>query len=232
MAYDLYQPKEDKKDFVEKLKAKGDAKNKFTVEGFTKRLLKNILVKLIKKLAGFFESKGLNFTAISWSAGMGILSYIIGGAALPWAAASSAISIPWICGGFLASKLLEKIGKTISKTEVMKDLKYLKEMIQENTEELMMSYAEVTQMIEKCFLSESEKEFEFFKGSLAKKLDLMLEETKSEILGNNKQMNQSRLDLSMLTTKEEDDWVVCDIEEDTQDKSEDIQLDRTVSKHV
>jgi hypothetical protein len=223
--YELYQPKNEKKDLIENLKSKTKTEdNKFNVEGFTKKLLKNILIGLIKKLSGFFSSKGLNFTSVSWSACVGVLYYIVGQAAMPWTILLGSINIPWICGGFLASKLLDKIGQKITRTEVIKDLQFLQDAIQQSTEELMASYQEVNNMINKCLKSESEKELEFFKGSLQVKIDSILEERKTNLNGSSKSMNKSRLDLSMLTTQEEDEWVICDIKEENVDESEDIEL--------
>lgn len=223
--YEFYHPKNEKKDLIENLKAKGNTQDhKFTVEGFTKKLLKNILINLIKKLSGFFSSKGLNFTSISWSACVGVLYYIVGQAAMPWTVLMGSLNIPWICGGFLASKLLDKIGQKITRSEVIKDLQFLQDAIQQSTEELMASYQEVNYMINKCLGSESEKELEFFKQSLQVKIDSILEEKKPNANKSNKSMNKSRLDLSMLTTQEDDDWVICDIKEENVDKSEDIEL--------
>lgn len=87
-------------------------------------------MKLIKKMSSFFSSKGLNYTSISWSACLGLLTYVIGGAAMPWAALASQINIPWICGGFLASKVLDKIGNSITKNEVLGDISAISNAIQ------------------------------------------------------------------------------------------------------
>ena len=196
------------------------------MEGYTKKLFKSIMVKLIKKLSSFFSSKGFSFTSISWSACVGVLYYIVGQAAMPWTILLSNINIPWICGGFLASKLLDKIGEKISRSEVIADLKYLEDVIQQNTEDLMVHYQEITTAIDKCFAAETEKELEFFKDILKKKINLMLDpdqQVGGKKVSVNPSLKQSRLHLSMLIVQESDDWVICDIKDD-EDSSEDIQI--------
>jgi len=225
-AYNLYKPEDEKKDLIERLKASRENQNKFTMEGYTKKLFKSIMVKLIKKLSSFFSSKGFSFTSISWSACVGVLYYIVGQAAMPWTILLSNINIPWICGGFLASKLLDKIGEKISRSEVIADLKYLEDVIQQNTEDLMVHYQEITTAIDKCFAAETEKELEFFKDILKKKINLMLDpdqQVGGKKVSVNPSLKQSRLHLSMLIVQESDDWVICDIKDD-EDSSEDIQI--------
>ncbi len=224
--YNLYKPEDEKKDLIERLKASRENQNKFTMEGYTKKLFKFVMVKLIKKLSSFFSAKGFSFTSISWSACVGVLYYIVGQAAMPWTILLSNINIPWICGGYLASKLLDKIGEKISRTEVIKDLKYLEEVIQQNTEDLMIYYQDISAVIDKCLAAETEKELEFFKDVLKKKINVMLDPDQQpggKQIQTNPSLKQSRLHLSMLVVQESDDWVICDIKDD-EDSSEDIQV--------
>jgi len=230
--YGLYKPADEKKDIIEKLKRDKSLKNKFTLQGFSKKLLRIVLSKLIQRLSSFFSAKGISFTSISWGACQGLLYYLMGQAALPWTLFVGHISIPWICGGFLATKLLDYVGKKITKREVISDLTYLGEALQGNIEDLMVEYQTIAEAIDRCFNAESEKELEFFKQSLKRKIDNLLDpqtETQQAQQKVNNKLNQSRLCLSMITVKEEDDWVVCDLEEEEEkvededaDESEDI----------
>ncbi|RZK02347.1 MAG: hypothetical protein EOO43_23425, partial [Flavobacterium sp.] len=208
--YKLYQPVDERASVMNRLKMEKNMQNKFTVEGFSKKLLRSVVVKLIQRMSGFFSSKGLSYTSISWSACQGILAYIMGTAAFPWACIVGNVSIPWICGGFLATKLLENVGKKISRTEVIGDLKYLENAIGDNAEDLMEQYKGICDAIDKCLAAESEKELDFFKGVLKKKIDYLLEaNSEPQVKGQNgnNSLNQSRLCLSMLVVEESDDWV-------------------------
>lgn len=235
--YKLYHPVDEKTSVINRLKADKNLQNKFTVEGFSKKLLRSVVVKLIQRLSGFFSSKGLSYTSISWSACQGLLAYIMGTAAFPWAVIVGNVSIPWICGGFLATKLLENVGKKISRTEVIGDLKYLENAIGDNAEDLMEQYKGISDAIDKCMAAESEKELDFFKEVLKKKIDYLLEannEPKVKVAQNGS-LNQSRLCLSMLVVQESDDWVICDLREDEEendgdeDVSEDIACSTIIS---
>jgi len=226
--YKLYQPVDEKTSVINRLKMEKNLQNKFTVEGFSKKLLRSVAVKFIQRLSGFFSSKGLSYTSISWSACQGILAYIMGTAAFPWACIVGNVSIPWICGGFLATKLLENVGKKISRTEVIDDLKYLENAIGDHAEELMEQYRGICDAIDKCLAAESEKELDFFKDVLKKKINYLLEANSEPKVGpQNGHLNQSRLCLSMLVVEESDDWVICDLREDEEqdENDEDISED-------
>jgi len=225
--YKLYQPIDEKTSVINRLKMEKNLQNKFTVEGFSKKLLRSVVVKLIQRLSGFFSAKGLSYTSISWSACQGILAYIMGTAAFPWACIVGNVSIPWICGGFLATKLLENVGKKISRNEVIEDLKYLENAISDNAEDLMEQYKGINDAIDKCLAAESEKELDFFKEVLRKKIDYLLEaNSEPKVRAENGHLNQSRLCLSMLVVQESDDWVICDLREDEeQNDDEDVNED-------
>jgi len=221
--YGLYQPDDEKKDVIEKLKRDKSLKNKFTLQGFSKKLMRVIISKLIQRMSSFFYAKGVTFSSISWAACQGLVYYLMGQAALPWTLLVANVSIPWICGGFLATKLLDFVGKKITKREVISDLTYIGEALQGTIEDLMMEYQTIAEAIDQCFKAESEKEFEFFKQSLKKKIETLLDPeaiTQKPKLKENNKLNQSRLCLSMITVKEEDDWVVCDLEEKIEEEED------------
>jgi len=175
MLYNLYQPNDEKNDIIQRLKRDKNLQNKFTVEGFSKKLLRRVVSHLVQRMTSFFSSKGISYTSISWSACQGILYYLMGKAAFPWAFIVGNVSIPWICGGFLAAKLLENVGKKISKHEVIEDLRFLENAISDNAEELMGQYKNISEAIDKCLEAESEKELEFFKEVLKKKIENLLD---------------------------------------------------------
>ena len=221
--YKLYQHKDEKNDVIQRLKSDRNLQNKFTVEGFSKRLLRAVLAKLVQRMSSFFSAKGLSFTSISWSACLGMIYYIMGQAAFPWTFILGNVSIPWICGGYLASRLLNNIGKKITRTEVISDLRFIGEAIQANAEELMAQYQGVAEAIDRCLSAESEKELDFFKEVLRKRIDGLLEPTTppagpKKLTG---PLTQSRLCLSMLIVREDEDWVVCDLREDEEEENPD-----------
>lgn len=234
--YKLYKPTDEKNDIIQRLKNDKKLENKFTVQGFSKRLLRTVLSRLIQKMSSFFSTKGFSFTSISWSACLGLIYYVVGQAAFPWTLLVGNVSIPWICGGFLASKLLDKIGKKISRVEVINDLIHLENAIKENTDELKTQYHIIWEAINKCLAAESEKELDFFKEVLRKKIDNMLDPTSYDQVPPPKvdpNLKESRLCLSMLTVEESDDWVICDIKEDDgeeEDPKEDILCQTVIMK--
>jgi hypothetical protein len=218
--YGLYYLPEEKKEVVEKLKTENQYQNKFTVKGFTRVILKRAVMGLMDKLSSNLMSKGFNFKSISYSACVGILYYIIGQSAFPWYFVVGSVNIPWICGGFLASKLLEKLGKKITRDEVLKDLTALESVMNENAIELIEINKIIEDTIKKSYEASTELEFEFFKGTVKLKIESLFEyKRKKEDLQSKPYsgtLSDSRLSLDMLVVKEPDDpqgWVICDMED-------------------
>ena len=72
------------------------AEKKFTIQGFTHRILNIVLIKSMKLISGFLYGKGLGFLTLSWSGALAILYWVVGSAAFPWAFIVSKLKIPWI----------------------------------------------------------------------------------------------------------------------------------------
>lgn len=229
--YGLYNVKaEEKKDLLKQLETDWSATQKLELTGIAKKLFKKVILMSITRLSELMLSKGFNYSTISWSACVAIISYIVGQAAFPWAIIFSQISIPWIAGGFLASKVLTQIGKVINKDELMKDIEYLKNIMDENSTILMEHYKQISKSMEKCFYTDSEEEFKVFKAALRSHIEVFLDESETKrvlqsgVKTDLKPLTESKLSLEMLVVKESDesDWVVCEMQEFDETNEEDF----------
>jgi len=178
---------------------------------------------ILDKLSSSMISKGFNFKSISWSACIGVLYYIVGQSAFPWYFVVGSVNIPWICGGYLASKLLEKVGRRITREELLKDLTGLENIMNDNAIEMMEINNIIESFIKKAYDNTSEKEFEFMKKTVEQNIETMLDykrrkdsDLSSESKGKKGKLNDSRLSLDMLVVSEPDDpqgWVICEMQE-------------------
>lgn len=227
--YELYANNPDeKKSILKQLETDWKVEKKFEITGITKKLFKKVIIMSITRLSGVMVSKGFNYTTISWSACVAIVSYIVGQAAFPWTLVVPQVSIPWILGGFLASKVLDHIGKQISREDLKKDIDQIKDVMDENAATLMEHNKSIAGAIRKCFDSKSQEELTLLRGALRARIDVLLDESETRRTTQGKPpkgLTESKLSLEMLITKESDEeegWIICDIEEFEEKNEEDF----------
>lgn len=97
-----------RKDVVNDLTSQLKAEKKFTIQGFTFRLLNVVLIYMIKQMSNLLYGKGLGYMTLSWSGALAVLYWIVGGAAFPWAFIVSRLHIPWLVIKFYLFILLKK----------------------------------------------------------------------------------------------------------------------------
>ena len=85
-----------RKDVVHDLTSQLKAEKKFTIQGFTNRLLNQVLIYMIKQMSVLLYGKGLGYMTLTWSGAWAVLYWIVGGSAFPWAFIVSRLHIPWL----------------------------------------------------------------------------------------------------------------------------------------
>jgi len=226
--YGYFVPKETedkaKIDVMEALKAQKENSKKVDKLEFFEKVFKSVTIKLVRRLASFLSSKGFSFGTISWLACKGIYLYIVGQALMPWAAIMSAISLPWLCGGYLGSKLLNYVGDKISRHEVITDIQEVKKSIEEHRKDLKEIYESLCKSIISYAEAESEKEMKFFKEVIERKISRLCDPNAESLQKKEpSQLTESRLCLSHIIMRESEDYIICTFK-DEDDKTDDIEL--------
>ena len=81
---------------IHELQTQLKAEKKFTIQGFTNRLLNQILIYMIKQMSNILYGRGLGNVALTWSGALAVLYWVVGGSAFPWAFIVSRLHIPWL----------------------------------------------------------------------------------------------------------------------------------------
>ena len=99
-----------RKDVVHDLTSQLKAEKKFTIQGFTNRLLNVVLIYMVKQMSVLLYGKGLGYMTLTWSGALAVLYWIVGGSAFPWAFIVSRLHIPWLVYQNLKLNFILKFG--------------------------------------------------------------------------------------------------------------------------
>ena len=137
-------------------------------------MLKYLITKIKSKAVAYFYKNAITVDKTVWGTNM-MLVYGILGRTVPWTYWVSCVQVPYLIGGYVMPKVIDKVYRTFFEVpHIKKEMLELREIFDVMNMNMKKFTLDIKKTVDQCFKTETEEELEFLRGCLQVKITNLL----------------------------------------------------------